>query len=363
MQTEIWFVDFLTSIDNLLWPLLPIVIYAIALFQCQEYLSDESMLKDTKKDINTISKSILSITKHLHDFIYLLKNKYLGLVSIVDSFVKPLVSLVNDNLSRNKNDFKQKFPILSNRMKYGREGILGSNIMFVIMLILLILFLIWLPISDSDNMNFSKTLQVSNVLLTLSIFILMSFSLNLHTGVTGMVNFGVIFFVGIGAITVGILTAPTEVHGYAWPVIPATIAAVLLAAAFGWALAYPTARLRMDYFAIVTISLGEIVRVLLAGEPLLRVGSIGSAIGISKYTLPLKEWWFCGSGVSIGPDSDYISADACRNDELLLGPANKVGELLNLSDVNGVVEPAPYMFLLAVMGMVSVVLVLSLIHI
>ena len=84
-----------------------------------------------------------------------------------------------------------------------------------------------------------------------------------------MVNFGVIFFVGIGAITVGILTAPTEVHGYAWPVLPATIFAVLLAAVFGWALAYPTARLRMDYFAIVTISLGEIVRVLLAGEPLL----------------------------------------------------------------------------------------------
>ena len=358
MQTEIWFVDFLTSIDNLLWPLLPIVIYAFALFQCQEYLSDESMLKDTKKDINTISKlSIFSIIKNIHNFIFLVKNKYLGLVSIIDSFIKPMMSSINEKLSNNKNDIKQKFPILSNRMKYGRESILGSNVMFVIMLIVLILFLIWLPISDSDNMNFSKTLQVSNVLLTLSIFILMSFSLNLHTGVTGMVNFGVIFFVGIGAITVGILTAPTEVHGYAWPVIPATIAAVLLAAAFGWALAYPTARLRMDYFAIVTISLGEIVRVLLAGEPLLRVGSIGSAIGISKYTLPLKQWWFCGSGVSIGPDSDYISADACRNDELLLGPANKVGELLNLSDVNGVVEPAPYMFLLAVMGMVSVVLV------
>ena len=358
MQTEIWFVDFLTSVDNLLWPLLPIVIYTIALFQCQEYLSNESMLKDTKKDINTISKlSIFSITKHLHNFIPLVRDRYLGLVSIIDSFTKPMMSSINDYLSKNKNDIKQKFPILSNRMKYGRESILGSNVMFVIMLIVLILFLVWLPISDSDNMNFSKTLQVSNVLLTLSIFILMSFSLNLHTGVTGMVNFGVIFFVGIGAITVGILTAPTEVHGYAWPVMPATIAAVLLAAAFGWALAYPTARLRMDYFAIVTISLGEIVRVLLAGEPLLRVGSIGSAIGISKYTLPLKQWWFCGSGVSIGPDSDYISADACRNDELLLGPANKVGELLNLSDVNGVVEPAPYMFLLAMMGMVSVILV------
>ena len=357
MQNEIWFVDFLTSIDNILWPLLPLLIYALALFQCQEYLSDENILKQSKKDIKTFKSINFSVKGYLDNSIYLVKYQYMRFTSVIDSFIKPIISFVKNNFSQNKNSIKKKFPILSDHMKYGRESVLGSNIMFVIMLIILILFLIWLPISDSDNMNFNKTLQVSNVLLTLSIFILMSFSLNLHTGVTGMVNFGVIFFVGIGAITVGILTAPTEVHGYAWPVIPATIVAVLLAAAFGWALAYPTARLRMDYFAIVTISLGEIVRVLLAGEPLLRVGSIGSAIGISKYTLPLKEWWFCGSGVSTGPDSDYISADACRNDELLLGPANKAGELLNLSDINGVVEPAPYMFLLAVMGMVFVVLV------
>ena len=357
MQNEIWFVDFLTSIDNILWPLLPLLIYAFALFQCQEYLSDENILKQSKKDIKTFKSINFSVKGYLDNSIYLVKYQYMRFTSVIDSFIKPIISFVKNNFSQNKNSIKTKFPILSDHMKYGRESVLGSNIMFVIMLIILILFLIWLPISDSDNMNFNKTLQVSNVLLTLSIFILMSFSLNLHTGVTGMVNFGVIFFVGIGAITVGILTAPTEVHGYDWPVIPATIVAVLLAAAFGWALAYPTARLRMDYFAIVTISLGEIVRVLLAGEPLLRVGSIGSAIGISKYTLPLKEWWFCGSGVSTGPDSDYISADACRNDELLLGPANKAGELLNLSDINGVVEPAPYMFLLAVMGMVLVVLV------
>ena len=279
----------------------------------------------------------------------------------MDSFIKPSRDYIASNLSRSYSNSSKylhnQFPTLSTRMKYGRESVVGSNIMFIVLLIILILFLVWLPISDSDNMNFNKTLQVSNVLLTLSIFILMSFSLNLHTGITGMVNFGVIFFVGIGAITVGILTAPTDVHGYDWPVIPAAIVAILLAAAFGWALAYPTARLRMDYFAIVTISLGEIVRVLLAGEPLLRVGSIGSAIGISKYTLPLKQWWFCGSGVSIGPDSDYISADACRDDELLLGPANKVGEILNLVDVSGTVEPAPYMFLLAVIGMISVVVV------
>lgn len=358
MQTEIWFVDMLASFDSLFWPLFPILLYTFALFECQEYLYGTSTSNRNKIETKSI---ITPMREFLNYSVTLIKNVYRNLINNLDSFIKPSRNYIASNLSRSYSNSSKylhnQFPTLSTRMKYGRESVLGSNIMFIFLLIILILFLVWLPISDSDNMNFNKTLQVSNVLLTLSIFILMSFSLNLHTGITGMVNFGVIFFVGIGAITVGILTAPTDVHGYDWPVIPAAIVAILLAAAFGWALAYPTARLRMDYFAIVTISLGEIVRVLLAGEPLLRVGSIGSAIGISKYTLPLKQWWFCGSGVSIGPDSDYISADACRDDELLLGPANKVGEILNLVDVNGTVEPAPYMFLLAVIGMISVVVV------
>ena len=358
MQTEIWFVDMLASFDSLFWPLFPILLYTFALFECQEYLYGTSTSNRNKIE----TKSIITPLRELLIYsVTQIKNVYRILIKNLDSFIKPSRDYIASNLSRSYSNSSKylhnQFPTLSTRMKYGRESVVGSNIMFIVLLIILILFLVWLPISDSDNMNFNKTLQVSNVLLTLSIFILMSFSLNLHTGITGMVNFGVIFFVGIGAITVGILTAPTDVHGYDWPVIPAAIVAILLAAAFGWALAYPTARLRMDYFAIVTISLGEIVRVLLAGEPLLRVGSIGSAIGISKYTLPLKQWWFCGSGVSIGPDSDYISADACRDDELLLGPANKVGEILNLVDVNGTVEPAPYMFLLAVIGMISVVVV------
>ena len=357
MQTEIWFVDMLASFDSLFWPLFPILLYTFALFECQEYLYGTSTSNRNKIETKSI---ITPLREFLIYSVTQIKNVYI-LIKNLDSFIKPSRDYIASNLSRSYSNSSKylhnQFPTLSTRMKYGRESVVGSNIMFIVLLIILILFLVWLPISDSDNMNFNKTLQVSNVLLTLSIFILMSFSLNLHTGITGMVNFGVIFFVGIGAITVGILTAPTDVHGYDWPVIPAAIVAILLAAAFGWALAYPTARLRMDYFAIVTISLGEIVRVLLAGEPLLRVGSIGSAIGISKYTLPLKQWWFCGSGVSIGPDSDYISADACRDDELLLGPANKVGEILNLVDVNGTVEPAPYMFLLAVIGMISVVVV------
>ena len=167
-----------------------------------------------------------------------------------------------------------------------------------------------------------------------------------------MVNFGVIFFVGVGAITVCVLTAPTEMNGYGWDILPASIVAISLSAIFGWSLAYPTARLRTDYFAIVTISLGEILKLLLTAEPLLRTGPTASAIGLGSYPLPFKEWWFCGSGVDTGVGLEFISPDSCRSATTELdSPALFISEILNLG------EPAPYSFLLAIICLFSVILI------
>jgi len=240
------------------------------------------------------------------------------------------------------------------------------------------LFVEWLPVAESPNQSFIKTLQVSNVLLTLSIFSLMAFSLNLHTGVTGMVNFGVIFFVGVGAITVGILTAPKDLHGYDWPIFWAVVAGVLLSATFGWLLAYPTARLRMDYFAIVTISLGEIVRVLLMGEPLLRAGSWGSSIGISRYPMPFEGWWFCGRDGPTDSTGALLNPADCSEIVGIGSPAELLGRSTGeyngvqiLNETGGVIDgqimyeatwysmelgqPAPYMMMLAIIGIVSLI--------
>ena len=232
---------------------------------------------------------------------------------------------------------------------YGRKGRAGSNVAFLVMMLILLAFLWWLPISGSDTYNWNKLFQISNVVSTLCIFILMCFSLNLHTGYTGMVNFGVIFFVGIGAILVGILTAPKEMHGYGWGVLPAIILAMTVAAAIGWGLAYPTARLRTDYFAIVTISLGEIVRNLLATEPLLRTGVIVSGQGIFSYPKPLYGWWYCGD-TKTGIEQEFRTPDACR-DAMLESPSMSVSNLLNLG------EPAPYFTFLAIIGIISVLAV------
>ena len=181
-------------------------------------------------------------------------------------------------------------------IRIDRESNRGSWIAFAIFFLILV-GVVWLLPSVS---NLTKTLQVARIITLVGIFALMTFSLNLHTGITGMTNFGVIFFVGIGAVTVGLLAAPVETNGYGWSPLAATVVAVGIAAVAGWLLAYPTARLRMDYFAIVTISLGEMLRISLQAEPLLRAGTVTSAIGISQYSRPLEGWWESGAADAMG---------------------------------------------------------------
>jgi ABC-type branched-subunit amino acid transport system permease subunit len=256
-----------------------------------------------------------------------------------------LSGFVNAKVDVSREDILVRF-----KMPYGRESERGSWTLFIVLALIMALFINWLPVADSDQSTFVKALQVSNVLVTLSIFAILAMSLNLHTGITGQLNFGVIFFASIGAITVGLLTAPKELHGYEWPVIPAVLFSMILGALAGWFLAYPTARLRSDYFAIITISLGEIVRVLLSGEPLLRAGSWGSAVGISRYTLPLQEWWFCGSDMPVDANGTPLSATACSNTEGIDSMAVTVGDLLGLG------QPAPYLMVLAVIGVIFTLL-------
>jgi ABC-type branched-subunit amino acid transport system permease subunit len=141
-----------------------------------------------------------------------------------------------------------------------------------------------------------------------------------------MTNFGVIFFVGIGAVVVGLLSAPVATNGYGWNPFMATIVAVIISATIGWLLAYPTARLRMDYFAIVTIALGEVLRISLQAEPLLRAGTTTSAMGISQFSRPLESWW--------------------EN-----GPSEMVGNLLGLNIA------APYVVFLSIISALSVIVV------
>ncbi len=363
MSGEMMLLDIISTLGDIIWPALPLLVWLVAIVEGVYLLQgrDDDPLRPIISKFEDATSSTGTGFSNLT-----ISMKQLGThLDSIPKKVGPIIDSLTDNLRRPFSRGEVDRSGGDHLAIYGRESPKGSWIMFGVFMFILLLFLAWLPVAEQDGMRFIKVLQVSNVLVTLSIFALMAFSLNLHTGVTGMVNFGVIFFVGIGSIVVGILSAPSELHGYDWPVIPATIVAILVAALAGWMLAYPTARLRMDYFAIVTISLGEIVRVLLAGEPLLRAGSWGSSIGISRYTLPGESWWFCGSDVpnkaplagldaTLGTADDIIQRmepSDCREAVDLSSPAVSIGDLMNLG------EPAPYMLLLAVIGILSTIFV------
>ena len=363
MSGEMMLLDIISTLGDIIWPALPLLVWLVAIVEGVYLLQGRD--DDPLRPIISKFEDATSSTGTGFSGLTISMKQLATHLDSIPKRVGPIIDSLTDNLRRPFSRGEVDRSGGDHLAIYGRESPKGSWMMFGVLMFILLLFLAWLPVAEQDGMRFIKTLQVSNVLVTLSIFALMAFSLNLHTGVTGMVNFGVIFFVGIGSIVVGILSAPSELHGYDWPVIPATIVAVLVAALAGWMLAYPTARLRMDYFAIVTISLGEIVRVLLAGEPLLRAGSWGSSIGISRYTLPGESWWFCGSDVpnkaplagldaTLGTADDIIQRmepSDCRDAVDLSSPAVYIGDLMNLD------QAAPYMLLLAVIGILSTIFV------
>jgi neutral amino acid transport system permease protein len=80
--------------------------------------------------------------------------------------------------------------------------------------------------------------------------------LNVHFGYTGLLNFGQVGFMLMGAYGMAITV---DQGGPLWLGI---IVGILAAAALGLLLGLPTLRLRADYLAIVTIAVAEILRLL-----------------------------------------------------------------------------------------------------
>jgi len=348
IHTEQTVIGIFGLIGDILWPFLPIAIYIFALYE--SYLIWNNNYRDILLKPKTIivdkldefSARLSNISISITDYV---NSLFVGTNKSLDSFNESASSFVSNRIEKVKN-----LPSLFYKRigaEYGRESEVGSKAAFWIFFTMLLLVVIWLPTVSI----FTKTLQVSNIIVTISIFLLLAYSLNLHTGMTGLLNFGVIFFASVGAITVGILTGPSDGSGYEWPIIPALIVAMLLGAIFGWLLAYPTARLRSDYFAIITISLGEIVRLLLMSEPLLMVGGQENAVGINRYELPLQEWWLCGSDPPLSDTGTKLSPYECSITSGVDSIANTLGNILGLG------EPAPYMMLLAIISLVAVALV------
>lgn len=109
------------------------------------------------------------------------------------------------------------------------------------------------------------------VFVVAGIYTIFALGLQLQFGFAGLLNFGQVAFMAIGAYTMAILVAK---EGWSmWLAAPLSVGA---AAVGGLLLGLPTLRLRADYFAIVTIAFSEILRYVATNDDALTGGAQGT---------------------------------------------------------------------------------------
>ncbi len=113
--------------------------------------------------------------------------------------------------------------------------------------------------------------EYNGMLLTLAgIYVIVSLSLNLITGVTGQFSLGQAGFMCVGAYTTAI-----AIIRFSIPIPIALILGGLMTALFGLAIGIPALRLRGDYLGITTLGFGEIIRVIMVNLDSLTGGAAG----------------------------------------------------------------------------------------
>ncbi|MEH1910990.1 MAG: branched-chain amino acid ABC transporter permease [Nostoc sp.] len=119
--------------------------------------------------------------------------------------------------------------------------------------------------------------------ISTALFALFGLGLNLQWGFTGLINFGHIAFMTLGAYTTILLSLKGV------PLLISAIAGAIVAALLGLIIGFATLRLREDYLAIVTIGTGELIRLVVNNQEL-PVGDtwISGAFGVQSYRIPLS---------------------------------------------------------------------------
>jgi ABC-type branched-subunit amino acid transport system permease subunit len=103
------------------------------------------------------------------------------------------------------------------------------------------------------------------------IFTIFALGLQLQFGFTGLLNFGHVAFMAVGAYTMAILIVKVG-----WPMWASALTAIATAMAVGVLIGLPTVRLRADFLAIATIAFGEIVRLIALNQSDLTGGPQGT---------------------------------------------------------------------------------------
>jgi len=128
------------------------------------------------------------------------------------------------------------------------------------------------------------------------ILAILAVSLNMVSGMTGMLSLGHAGFYAAGAYAAGLYSIYLTVPAWGWlNFLPGAAAGMLAAMALALAVGLPCLRLRGDYLAIVTLGFGEITRLALTntefpGGRMFPGERIGGPTGIAFTEFPGELW-------------------------------------------------------------------------
>ena len=165
------------------------------------------------------------------------------------------------------------------RASFGKIGFSQRRRLNVIGLVIFVAFMLMLP------WLIGRTL--SDVAVTIGIFVLMGLGLNIAIGLAGLLDLGYVTNYAVGAYFLAVLTSIGPLGLFKgtftfWMVIPIALLAAMFA---GFIFAVPVLRMRGDYLAIATLGFGEIIGKLAISDWLKPL--IGGAQGVQAIPKPL----------------------------------------------------------------------------
>ena len=168
-------------------------------------------------------------------------------------------------------------------------------------MLLFIIFAVLLTLLDRKYIGDEYVRRVLNLA---AIYTIVSVSMNLVNGFTGLFSLGQAGFMAIGAYTVAIFTVPLESRASIFYVVPqnpvlagihipfpaALLLGGLLAALVAILIGIPVLRLKSDYLAIATLGFSEIIRIVFTNAKTITNG----ALGIKSIPKMPTMWVFFG---------------------------------------------------------------------
>ncbi len=124
-------------------------------------------------------------------------------------------------------------------------------------------------------------LFIAGVIALMGIYALLTLAVNLHYGYAGLLSFGIVGLVAVGAYTYAIVTrgAPVGEDVYKFyfnqPWWVGFVAAGVVTTIFAFIIGLPTLRVEGDYLLIVTFAFAEVIQDLLSNEGYLTNGTRG----------------------------------------------------------------------------------------